>query len=178
MIQQILAVGEVLWDLLPAGKQLGGAPANFTYHCRSLGADARLVTRVGDDDLGREVLDRFRLLGLPTESVQVDPESPTGTVAVALDPDGQPRFTIHENVAWDRIRADETALALAARADAVCFGSLCPAERAGAQCDSRARLGRPSRGVAALRREPPAPLRRPRHYRRFADDGQRPQAQR
>jgi len=124
MMHKILAVGEVLWDLLPAGKQLGGAPANFTYHCRSLGADARLVTRVGDDDLGREVLERFRLLGLPTESVQVDPEFPTGTVAVALAPDGQPRFTIHENVAWDRIRADEAALASAASADAVCFGSL------------------------------------------------------
>lgn len=82
------------------------------------------MTRVGDDDLGQEVLERFRLQGLPTESVQVDPESPTGTVAVALGPDGQPRFTIHENVAWDRIRADEVALAVAAGADAVCFGTL------------------------------------------------------
>ena len=104
---KILAVGEVLWDLLPTGKQLGGGPANFTFHCRSLGADARLVTRVGDDDLGREVLERFRLLGLPTETVQVDPDWPTGTVAVDLAADGQPRFTIHEHVAWDRIAADE-----------------------------------------------------------------------
>jgi fructokinase len=124
MMYKILAVGEVLWDLLPTGKQLGGAPANFTYHCRSLGADARLVTRVGDDDLGREVLERFRLLGLPTGSVQVDPASPTGTVGVELAPDGQPRFTIHADVAWDRIEADEAALASAAGADAVCFGSL------------------------------------------------------
>jgi fructokinase len=145
MTHEILAVGEVLWDLLPDGKQLGGAPANFTYHCRSLGADARLVTRVGHDDLGREVLERFRLLGLPTESVQVDPESPTGTVAVALDPDGQPRFTIHENVAWDRIRADETALALAASANAICFGSLAqrsePARRAIRSLVSATRAG-------------------------------------
>ena len=125
MGHQILAVGEVLWDLLPKGKQLGGAPANFTYQCRSLGADARLVTRVGDDALGREVLERFRLLGLPTETVQIDPEFPTGTVDVALAEDGQPRFTIHEHVAWDRIMADENSLATAARADAVCFGSLC-----------------------------------------------------
>jgi fructokinase len=124
MGHQILAVGEVLWDLLPKGKQLGGAPANFTYQCRSLGADARLVTRVGDDALGREVLERFRLLGLPTETVQIDPELPTGTVDVALADDGQPRFTIHEHVAWDRIMADEDSLAMAARADAVCFGSL------------------------------------------------------
>src|SRR5829696_5764475 len=102
---EILAVGEVLWDLLPAGKQLGGAPANFTYHCRSLGADARLLTRVGDDTLGREVLERFRLLGLPTETVQVDPVAPTGIVDVALGDDGQPRYSIREDVAWDRIEA-------------------------------------------------------------------------
>jgi fructokinase len=129
MTHKILAVGEVLWDLLPSGKQLGGAPANFTYHCRSLGADARLVTRVGDDELGREVLDRFRLLGLPTEPVQVDPALPTGTVAVTLALDGQPRFEIREDVAWDRIAADDPALASAAGADAICFGSL--AQRSG-----------------------------------------------
>src|SRR6188768_4061099 len=124
MTYQILAVGEVLWDLLPAGKQLGGAPANFAHHCRSLGADARLVTRVGDDDLGREVLERFRLLGLPLETVQIDPELPTGTVDVALAADGQPRFTIRENVAWDRIAAGDDLLAQAERSDAICFGSL------------------------------------------------------
>jgi fructokinase len=125
MGHQILAIGEVLWDLLPQGKQLGGAPANFTYHCRSLGAEARLVTRVGDDALGREVLERFRLLGMPTEPVQIDPELPTGTVDIALADDGQPRFTIQEDVAWDRIMADEDSLGMAARADAICFGSLC-----------------------------------------------------
>src|SRR3954447_12611578 len=103
MTYKIIAVGEVLWDLLPTGKQLGGAPANFTYHGRSLGADARLVSRVGDDDLGREVLERFRLLGLPTETVQVDPAAPTGTVEVAFGADGQPRYTIREGVVWDRI---------------------------------------------------------------------------
>jgi len=134
MGHQIVAIGEVLWDLLPKGKQLGGAPANFTYQCRSLGADARLVTRVGDDALGREVLERFRLLGLPTETVQIDPELPTGTVDVALADDGQPRFTIREHVAWDRIMADEDSLATAARAEAACFGSLSqrsePARRA------------------------------------------------
>jgi len=124
MGHQILALGEVLWDLLPSGKQLGGAPANFTYQCRSLGALARLVTRVGDDALGREVLARFGLLGLPTELVQVDRELSTGTVDVVLAGDGQPRFTIRENVAWDRIEADGPSLAVAAGADAVCFGSL------------------------------------------------------
>jgi fructokinase len=99
MSDKILALGEVLWDLLPSGKQLGGAPANFTFQCRSLGADASLVTRVGDDDLGREVLDRFRSLGLPADTVQIDPASPTGTVDVALAPDGQPLFTIRPDAA-------------------------------------------------------------------------------
>ncbi|HEX8200844.1 MAG TPA: carbohydrate kinase [Isosphaeraceae bacterium] len=120
----ILAVGEVLWDVLPSGKQLGGAPANFTFQCRGLGAAARLVTRVGDDDLGREVLDRFRSLGLPTDTVQMDSAAPTGTVDVALAPDGQPRYTIRRGAAWDRIEADALALGRAAAADAICFGSL------------------------------------------------------
>ncbi len=124
MSDKILALGEVLWDLLPSGKQLGGAPANFTFHCRSLGADASLVTRVGDDDLGREVLDRFRSLGLPVDTVQIDPASPTGTVDVALAPDGQPLYTIRPDAAWDRIEANPLATARVAEAGAVCFGSL------------------------------------------------------
>jgi fructokinase len=124
MPYRILAVGEVLWDLLPSGKQLGGAPANFTFHCRSLGGDARLVTRIGGDALGREVLDRLRSLGLPTDTVQVDPTAPTGTVDVTLAADGQPLYTIRTGVAWDRIGADALATACASTADAVCFGSL------------------------------------------------------
>ena len=94
---KILAVGEVLWDLLPSGKQLGGAPANFTYPVPILGADARLVTRVGDDDLGREVLDRFRSLGLPTEHGPGRPRvRRRGPSTWPSAPDGQPRFTIRE----------------------------------------------------------------------------------
>lgn len=119
-----LAVGEILWDLLPSGKQLGGAPANFAYHAHALGAEARVVSRVGNDALGREILDRLRALSLPTGGVGVDAGAPTGTVSVELASDGQPRFTIHENVAWDRIVADKTSLAFAAQADVVCFGSL------------------------------------------------------
>ena len=124
MGKRALAIGEVLWDLLPSGRQLGGAPANFAYHCRALGADARLVTRIGADALGQEVLERFRLVELPTDTVTVDPAAPTGTVLVELGPGGQPRFTIHENVAWDRLTADEIAIDKAANADAIYFGSL------------------------------------------------------
>ncbi len=125
---KVLGLGEVLWDLLPSGKQLGGAPANFTFHCRYLGADARLVTRVGDDALGREALDRFRSRGVPTDTVQVDPARPTGTVDVALTRDRQPRYTIRAGAAWDRIEADAPAMGHAASADALCFGSLAQRE--------------------------------------------------
>ena len=121
---KILGIGEILWDLLPSGKQLGGAPANFTCHAHALGADARLVSRVGDDPLGREILARWRERGLPTETIGSDAQAPTGTVSVALADDGQPQFTIRENVAWDRIEATPAALAAAGEADAVCFGTL------------------------------------------------------
>ena len=124
MSHSIVAIGEVLWDLLPTGKQLGGAPANFTYHCRSLGADARLITRVGSDLLGRELLESFSVLGLPTETVAVDRDYPTGTVDVTVSADGQPRFSIREEAAWDRIVADDRSLGLVGGTDAVCFGSL------------------------------------------------------
>ena len=121
---EIVGIGEILWDLLPSGKQLGGAPANFTCHVWALGAEARLVSRVGDDALGREIIERWGARGLPTDTIAVDTERPTGTVSVDLDADGQPRYTIHERVAWDRIEASDAALDALGRADAVCFGTL------------------------------------------------------
>jgi fructokinase len=124
MKYQIISVGEVLWDLLPSGRQLGGAPGNFAYHATVLGAEARPVTRVGNDSLGREILERFRSLGLPTDCITVDDHAPTGTVLVEISPDGQPHFTVHENVAWDHIAVNDIAWATAARADAICFGTL------------------------------------------------------
>jgi fructokinase len=128
MPDTILALGEVLWDMLPSGKQLGGAPANFTFQCRNLGANARLVTRIGRDDLGRDVVNGFRSGGLPTDTVQVDPDFPTGTVDVSLSADGQPLYTIRAGAAWDRIEADPIAIRHAASADAVCFGTLAQRE--------------------------------------------------
>ncbi len=122
--QQILGIGEVLWDLLPSGRQLGGAPANFVYHAHLLGGAARLISRVGDDALGREILARWETLGMSAETLGLDAAAPTGTVSVALGDDGQPRYTIHEHVAWDQIVADTAALAAARAADAICFGTL------------------------------------------------------
>ena len=120
----IVAVGEVLWDLFQEGPLLGGAPANFAYHAHALGAQVQLITRVGSDELGREILRRFRGMGLSDATVQVDETAPTGTVQVQLSGNGLAHFTIQENVAWDFIALTDEALAAARRADAICFGSL------------------------------------------------------
>ena len=121
---KLIGIGEVLWDLLPGGRQLGGAPANFTYHARALGADARLISRVGQDDLGHEALDRLTKLRMPTDCIEVDRALPTGTVSVEVAADGQPHFTIHEHVAWDALSGEPAGRLTVAAADAVCFGTL------------------------------------------------------
>jgi fructokinase len=119
-----IGLGEVLWDLLPAGRQVGGAPGNFAYHTRELGAESLLVSRVGNDPLGREILGHLARLGLRTDGISIDPTVPTGTVAVSLDAQGKPAYTIQEPSAWDFIEAREDILRQAAQAEAVCFGSL------------------------------------------------------
>jgi len=132
----VVGLGEILWDLLPQGKQLGGAPANFAYHAQALGARGVPVSCIGDDELGREVLERLGDVGLGTGHIAVDAEHPTGTVSVELDDQGKPTYVIHENVAWDFIPYDTALDELAHRADAVCFGSLCqrsPVSRASIQ---------------------------------------------
>jgi fructokinase len=121
---KVIGIGEVLWDLMPAGKELGGAPANFACHARALGAKAAVITRVGDDALGREILQRFRTTGIAEGLVQIDAGKPTGTVAVRLEADGIPQFSIREEVAWDWLAPAAAARKSIHEADAVCFGSL------------------------------------------------------
>ncbi|MGA2248173.1 MAG: carbohydrate kinase [Verrucomicrobiota bacterium] len=121
---KIIGIGEVLWDLLPSGPQLGGAPANFAFHARALGADACVITRVGQDDFGRAILRRFEEQEIGDGTVQVDDQALTGTVTVTLSADGIPAYVIHENVAWDRLAVTPAALKAIRLADAVCFGSL------------------------------------------------------
>lgn len=121
----LVGLGEILWDMLPEGKQLGGAPANFAYHAQALGGQGAVVSCVGGDELGREILSRLEQLGLGHQYVAVDKGHPTGTVTVKLDEHGKPDYIIHENVAWDYIPSDFGMLNLAVKADAVCFGSLC-----------------------------------------------------
>src|ERR1700677_4597294 len=104
---KVIGIGEVLWDILPGGKQLGGASENFAYHAQMLGAEAWLVSRVGNDPLGREMLERLHAMQMPSDCVTVDSYAPTGTVSIALSPDGQPKFAIREHVAWDQISATD-----------------------------------------------------------------------
>ncbi len=120
----VIGVGEVLWDLLLTGPQLGGAPANFAYHAHALGALTQVITRVGNDDYGREIIRRFHEMGLPETGVQVDETAPTGIAKVELSGDGLAHFTIQENVAWDYIALTPEALVAASEAHAICFGSL------------------------------------------------------
>lgn len=120
----VVVPGEVLWDLLPTGPVLGGAPANFAWHTHGLGAEVRLMTRVGRDPLGEEIIRRFTSVALPLETVEVDEERPTGTVGVTFDEKNQPHYKIHGDVAWDQLRSTSEARQLIARADIVCFGSL------------------------------------------------------
>ena len=121
---RVTGIGEVLWDLLPSGPQLGGAPANFAWHARQLGAEVQVISRVGKDTYGRQVLQRFQDMGINSCAVQVDDRLPTGTATVFLDGGGMPQFTIHDNVAWDALAFTGEALAAVQRADAVCFGTL------------------------------------------------------
>lgn len=121
----VVGLGEILWDLLPDGRQLGGAPANFAYHAEALGAQGIVVSCVGNDKLGKEILDCLERLRLSHEYISVDKDHPTGTVTVEVDEKGKPDYVIHENVAWDFIPLSSGLLDMAVKADAVCFGSLC-----------------------------------------------------
>jgi fructokinase len=130
---KILGLGEILWDLLPGGRQPGGAPFNFAFHAHQLGQSAAIVSRIGQDDLGREIRDVVCRLGLPDTFLQEDDSHPTGTVQVEVDGRGQPAFTITPAVAWDHLAWEDALEPLVQKARAVCFGTLAqrhPASRA------------------------------------------------
>ena len=118
----VVGMGEALWDVLPEGKKIGGAPANFAYHVSQFGLASCVVSAVGDDDLGREIIENFTAKGL--KQLIADVPYPTGTVQVEIDQSGVPQYEIKENVAWDNIPYTERLESLAERTTAVCFGSL------------------------------------------------------
>lgn len=120
----VVGLGEVLWDVLPEGKKLGGAPANFAYHAgQFIGNDNTIaISAIGEDELADETLVALRQHGLNDLLPKVP--YPTGTVQVQLDAQGIPTYDIKENVAWDNIPYDNDVKQIASNCRAVCFGSL------------------------------------------------------
>ena len=141
----ILGIGELLWDILPAvGRTggidvgdslpgfLGGAPANFTVMTGRLGNHAAILSRIGRDQLGREAINQLDPMPIDASPVQVDLQHPTGRVTVEFS-EGEPRYQIEENAAWDYLELTDEWVRLAQRADAICFGSLAQRHRASRQ---------------------------------------------
>lgn len=120
----VVGIGEILWDLLPGGRQLGGAPTNFAYHSNAQGFPAAAVSAVGADALGQDIQAQVATWGMSTEFLTVLPDYPTGTVTVALDEKGVPSYEIHTGVAWDYLPWTDPLAALAPTLRAVCFGTL------------------------------------------------------
>lgn len=122
-MQDVVAFGEILWDVIEGEAHIGGAPFNLAAHAVRCGLRAAAVSRVGDDPLGHRALAEMARLGVDSHWVGVDAEHPTGTVTVSLSA-GQPSYTIHEQVAWDYIGLDEDELAALGFPKAFCFGTL------------------------------------------------------
>lgn len=118
----VVGIGEALWDILPKAKKIGGAPANFAFHVSQFGLPGCVVSAVGDDNLGIELIEDFTSKNL-NQLINLVPY-PTGTVRVEIDDDGQPRYDIKENVAWDNIPFSPELKDLASRTKAICFGTL------------------------------------------------------
>ena len=121
-LNKVVGIGEVLWDMLPQGRMLGGAPANFAYHVAQFGFQGVIVSAVGQDELGNDITTQLDAHGITSNVVKVD--YPTGVVNVEVDAKGIPSYEIVESVAWDNIPFDENIESLALQAVAVCFGSL------------------------------------------------------
>ena len=119
---RVIGIGEALWDVLPEGKTLGGAPANFAFHAKQMGLDSIAISALGNDDLGDETIAAFDEKELTYLMPRVD--YPTGTVQVKLDENGVPAYDIKTNVAWDNIPLTDEMREIARDARAVCWGSL------------------------------------------------------
>ncbi len=124
MPKKIAAFGELLWDLLPSGKVLGGAPANFIYRINSFGDQGTLLSKVGNDKAGKEAREALKNLGLSDENVQIDYEFPTGSVKVKIDNYGNADYNIITDVAYDHIEINAEMINAFSQAACVCFGTL------------------------------------------------------
>jgi len=119
----VVGLGEALWDMLPTGKHLGGAPLNFAYIASLLGEHAIIASRIGNDSLGAEIQSELARRNLDTSGIQTDLKLPTGTVEVRFRA-GQPEYEIRQPVAWDALEWTPNWREIAANCDAVCCGSL------------------------------------------------------
>jgi fructokinase len=121
----ILSIGEILFDIFPEYKRIGGAPFNFAFHLKNLGIPARFISRIGDDADGKEILQQLKHRGFFTDNIQIDHRHPTGRVMVKLDARGVPEFNILQNMAYDHIAFDPSiASMLDENPDLIYFGSL------------------------------------------------------
>jgi fructokinase len=121
---KIAGVGEVLWDVFGDNKMFGGAPANCACHCSTLGADAYVISCMGNDKAGHNGLDFLANHGVNISGIAINEEFETGIVNVELDTEGKPEYEIRENVAWDHIPFIREMMEIAPELDAVCFGTL------------------------------------------------------
>ena len=122
MDRYIVGIGDALWDCLPEGRKIGGAPANFAYYMMQFGFDSLAVSAVGDDELGREIKETFDRAGLK-HILQVS-DHPTGTVTIDVDENGIPSYDIKENVAYDFLTFTPELEEIAGKCNVVCFGSM------------------------------------------------------
>ena len=121
-MKHVIGIGEALFDCLPEGRKLGGAPANFAYHVSQFGLNGCAISAIGNDELGDEIVEKFNAVHLKHILPRV--EQPTGTVKVTLDEKGVPQYEICLGVAWDNIPLTDEMLSVARQTQAVCFGSL------------------------------------------------------
>lgn len=119
-----VGLGELLWDMLPEGRQIGGAPFNFARHCNQLGLEGFPVSQIGIDELGNETVSLLKDWGITPDFVSRDPQHETGTVNIRLDNQGKPNYEIRDDAAWDFIQHNLLLEQLAPKVDIVCFGTL------------------------------------------------------
>lgn len=168
----MVGLGELLWDFLPSGRVLGGAPANFAYMTQILGNQGIVASRVGDDELGVEAIRAIEERGMESHYLQLDRAHRTGTASVMIESDGQPQFTIAQSVAWDFLEWTPEWEELSSRTDVVCFGSLAQRSSASAAVVERFLLNAPETALCicdANLREPFYTIETLRKSFRFAD---------
>lgn len=121
----VACFGEVLWDLFPGKeKKAGGAPFNVAYNLSRLGIDARMISAIGDDELGNDLLNKIKNWNIPVDTIQINSSYPTSTVIAKFDENNEAHYDITANVAWDQIKLEANAIELVEKADAFVFGSL------------------------------------------------------